>query len=246
MRGWLKATVRWSNQECQRRLQTARLVRADRAVGSRLHDGEVGVAQVQELARAHSNPRCGDQLVGEPAKTLLDHAVTLSFEDFRLCVRRWELLADVDGTHRDAETVVERRTATVVELDGVLHLNARGGAVHAASMIEIFGRFCDAEFAADWAWVRERFGADATHAQMPRSDAQRRFDALFAIFGAAAVAPVDGRCLSRWSTSLSIRSRTRRTWRGGVCFRCRAICQTSASWIGVVRRRAGSCWILMM
>ncbi len=59
MRGWLKATVRWSNQECQRRLQTARLVAADRAVGARLHAGEVGVAQVQELARAHANPRCG-------------------------------------------------------------------------------------------------------------------------------------------------------------------------------------------
>jgi hypothetical protein len=192
MRGWLKATVRWSNQECQRRLQTARLVRADRAVGSRLHVGEVGVAQVQELARAHANPRCGVQLVGEPAKVLLDHAVTLSFEDFRLCVRRWELLADVDGAHRDAETAVERRTATVVEFDGVLHINARGGAVHAASMMEIFHRFCEAEFAADWAWVRERFGERASHAQMPRSDAQRRFDAVLAIFEAAAVAPVDG------------------------------------------------------
>ena len=127
MRGWLKATVRWSNQECQRRLQTARLVAADRVVGARLHAGEVGVAQVQELGRAHANPRCGEQLVGETAKTLLDHAVTMSFEDFRLCVRRWELLADVDGAHRDAEAAVERRTATVVEFDGVLHLTARGG-----------------------------------------------------------------------------------------------------------------------
>jgi hypothetical protein len=40
--------------------------------------------------------------------------------------------------------------------------------------------------------VREQFGDDATPAQMPRTDAQRRFDALFAIFEAAAVAPVDG------------------------------------------------------
>ena len=151
MRGWLKATVRWSNQECSRRLQTARLVVADRAVAARLHVGEAGVAQVQELARAHANPCCGAELVGAAAKTLLDHAGSLSFEDFRLCVRRWELLADVDGAHRDAEAVVERRTATVVEFDGVLHVGARGGAAHAASMVEIFQRFCDAEFAAAFA-----------------------------------------------------------------------------------------------
>ena len=192
MRGWLKATVRWSNQECQRRLQTARLVAADRAVGARLHVGEVGVAHVQELARAHANPRCGDQLVGETASTLLDHASRLSFEEFRLCVRRWEMLADVDGSHRSAEAAVERRTATVVEFDGVLLLNARGGAAHAASMIEIFQRFCDAEFTADWAWVREHFGDKASHDLMPRTDAQRRFDALMAIFEAAAVAQLDG------------------------------------------------------
>jgi hypothetical protein len=192
MRGWLKATVRWSNQECQRRLQTARLVAADRAVGARLHAGEAGVAQVQELARAHANPRCGAELVGAAAKTLLDHAGSLSFEDFRLCVRRWELLADVDGAHRDAEAVVERRTATVVEFDGVLHVGARGGAAHAASMVEIFQRFCDAEFATDAAWVRDHFGDDTRHGLLPRSDAQRRFDALWAIFEAAAVAPPDG------------------------------------------------------
>ena len=192
MRGWLRATVRWSNQDCRRRLQTARLVAADLEVGARLRAGEVGVGQVEELARAHANPRCGEQLVGEAARTLLDHAGTMSFEDFRLCVRRWELLTDVDGAHRDAEVAVERRSATVVAFDGVLHLAARGGAVHAASMIEVLRRFCDAEFATDGAWLRERFGDNAPQGLMPRSDAQRRFDALLAIFEAAAVAPIDG------------------------------------------------------
>ena len=130
--------------------------------------------------------------MGAAAKTLLDHAATMSFEDFRLCVRRWELLADTDGAHRDAEAAVERRTATVVEFDGVLHVGARGGAVHAASMVEIFQRFCDAEFATDAAWVRDRFGDNAPHGLLPRTDAQRRFDAIWAIFEAAAVAPLDG------------------------------------------------------
>jgi hypothetical protein len=192
MRGWLKATARWSNAECQRRLQLARLVAADAQVGACLHDGEVGVAQVHELARAHANPRCGGELVGETARTLLGHASKLSFEDFRVVVRRWEMLADVDGAHRDHEAAVKHRSASVVEFDGVLHVRGRGGAVHAASMVEIFRRFCDAEFAADVEWVRDRFGASASKELMPRTDAQRRFDALEAIFAAAVVALLDG------------------------------------------------------
>ena len=59
-------------------------------------------------------------------------------------------------------------------------------------MIEIFRRFCDAEFATDWATLRERFGDAASKEMLPRTDAQRRFDALAAIFAAAAVAPLDG------------------------------------------------------
>ncbi len=59
-------------------------------------------------------------------------------------------------------------------------------------MVEVFQRFCDAEFATDAAWVRDHFGDNAPRGLMPRSDAQRRFDALLAIFEAAAVAPADG------------------------------------------------------
>jgi hypothetical protein len=81
----------------------------------------------------------------------------------------------------------------VVEFDGVLHVSARGAAVHAALMVETFERFCDAEFAADVAWAREQYGDNASGALLPRTDAQRRFDALYAIFQAAPTAPLDGR-----------------------------------------------------
>ena len=58
-------------------------------------------------------------------------------------------------------------------------------------MIEILERFCDAEFAADWDATVARHGDDACYALMPRSDAQRRFDALYAIFERAAVTDPD-------------------------------------------------------
>ena len=53
-------------------------------------------------------------------------------------------------------------------------------------MMEIFERFCDAEFTADWDQTLARFGDAACYALMPRSDAQRRFDAMYAIFERAA------------------------------------------------------------
>ena len=64
--------------------------------------------------------------------------------------------------------------------------HGRGGLAQGAVMREIFERFCDAEFSADWDSTLARFGDNACYALMPRSDAQRRFDAMYAIFERAA------------------------------------------------------------
>ena len=64
------------------------------------------------------------------------------------------------------------------------------GLAQGAVMTEIFERFCDAEFTADWDQTVARFGDAACYSLMPRTDAQRRFDAMYAIFErAASVAP---------------------------------------------------------
>ena len=55
-------------------------------------------------------------------------------------------------------------------------------------MAEILDRFCDAEFHADWERARSRLGDDLTPADLERTAAQRRMDALHAIFMAAAAA----------------------------------------------------------
>ena len=62
VRSWVKASIRAADHDVTQRVRTARLC-ADRAgVPRRLAAGRLGVAQVRELARAHANPRCGDQL----------------------------------------------------------------------------------------------------------------------------------------------------------------------------------------
>ena len=56
------------------------------------------MAQVRELARARANPRVGATIV-EALPLLVEHAQALPYTEFRICVQRWESLADVDGTH---------------------------------------------------------------------------------------------------------------------------------------------------
>ena len=162
--------------------------------------GEIGVAQAHELGRAFANPCCGSQLV-DVAEVMVDNATRLSHHEFRITVRRWEMLADMDGAHRSAEQAHEGRRAGIAEVDEEIHIHARGGLAQGAVMEEIFERFCDAEFTADWEQTLARFGDAACYSLMPRSDAQRRFDAIYAIFERAAATITERhRVRCRWST----------------------------------------------
>ncbi len=187
--GWCRALGRWSDTECRDRIRAAALIRSDARFRDAVCDGEIGVAQTHELGRAFANPRCGSQLV-DVAGVMVDNATKLSHHEFRITVRRWEMLADLDGAHKTAEAAHEGRKAGIAEVGEEIHLHARGGLAQGAVMTEILERFCDAEFSADWDATLARFGDAACYSLMPRSDAQRRFDAMYAIFErAAATAP---------------------------------------------------------
>ena len=183
--GWCRALGRWSDTECRDRIRAANLIASCDRFRNAVLSGEIGVAQSHELGRAFANPRCGTQLV-DVAEVMVDNATKLSHHEFRLTVRRWELLADMDGAHKTAEAAHEGRRAGIAEVGEEIHLHARGGLAQGAVMSEIFERFCDAEFTADWDHTVARHGDAACYALMPRSDAQRRFDALYAIFERAA------------------------------------------------------------
>ena len=187
VRGWAAATVRWSPVELRDRQRCARLGRDVPAVLAALAAGTVGVAQVRELARARANPRAGDQLAAA-GDVLLDHAQQLSFDGFKTVVRRWEQLADADGAHRDHDDAHAGRHAAMCEVGDSFHLDARYGAAQGVTMRNILERFTQAEFAAEWAELTARHGDAATPTMLERSAAQRRADALAAIFDRAAAA----------------------------------------------------------
>lgn len=189
---WCRAVGRWSTAEARDRVRTARLASGIPAIETALFNGDLGLAQARELARAFANPRCGD-LLGLVADKLISAAQQFSYDDFVTLVRRWETLADTDGAHTAADRAHQRRDASVVHTMGRVHIAAHGSGVAGAAMDEIFRRFCAAEWQADWASTRADHGDAACPDLMPRTEAQRRFDAMETIFRQAAASPPESR-----------------------------------------------------
>ncbi len=193
VKGWLRANGNWSGREISAVRKKAKLLDACPSVGDALLNGHIGVGQADELARARGNRRCGPA-ISEVLDTLLDSAEHLPYDDFRVVVRRWEALADMDGALDDAETNHANRTVSLNEVNGCIDLRASGGyPLTAAEMLGIFERFVEAEFRADVAARTELHGPNAPASLLPRTDAQRRFDALVQIFRTAASMPAGAR-----------------------------------------------------
>jgi hypothetical protein len=192
IRHWVRAQINCPMPEATRLRRLAIACDTTTELGDTLINGHIGIAQADELARLATHPRVADQY--EPvAPQLLRHAEHLSYEEFRVVTRRFETLADLDGAERNDEVSHEHRSASVIELDGTLDVRVTGGSAMAtAEMCGIFQQFVQAEFDADVAARTTQFGPDAPACLLPRTDAQRRFDAFTAIFRAAALAPADG------------------------------------------------------
>ncbi len=147
--GWTKAACNWSAGETKAIVQTGRLLDAVPEARSAAHAGSLGIGQTRLLARLFANPRCTDQLP-DSAELLVGHAQSLWFDEFAVVVRRWEALADSDGAHDAHQRAHAGRDAHVSIAGQRVYLDARGGVAAGAAMTEIFDRYCDTEFRADW------------------------------------------------------------------------------------------------
>ncbi|WP_229022937.1 HNH endonuclease [Actinomarinicola tropica] len=172
--------------EARARVQCARVLRDVPALAAAHRAGEVPTGHVRAVERVARNPRVVD-LLPLIEDVLVEMARREGHEGFCRWLREWERLADVDGTEHDAETSHERRHASVVEnLDGGFTLTGGFGNLQGAAIAETFEWFARAELLADWADARTRLGDAATDADLARTPAQRRADALAAIFARAA------------------------------------------------------------
>ena len=136
---WCRGTVRWTTSEARHAQRVARLLRNHADVISVDAAVVLPVGHLREIARAAGNPRCGSQIAAVmPA--LLQWGNTLEYAAFCTVVRRFETLADLDGTHDDHEESHQRRrlSLTPAELGGFVH--GYLSSLQTAIVTEIFER----------------------------------------------------------------------------------------------------------
>ena len=189
MPAYLRACVNSGGGDIARDQKLARLVDRLPSVGEALVAGHISVAHALELDRVRANPRIG-HVLDAVAPVLIDVAEHSSYDEFRDRITEFVNLVDVDGAFADLASDVEHRIARVSDVDGTLDMVAVGGhPLTAARVSAIFQGFVEAEFRRDVAAALTEHGDDADQHPLPRTAGQRRFDALVAIFDAAAGSP---------------------------------------------------------
>lgn len=170
--------VNLSNAEALRRDQAMRALRAMPLVAAGHAAGRVGTPQVERIARTFANRRVRTQLV-EADEAMARAAVMLPYREFDAALTDWERLVDEDGAGDRAErTHANRDFRMPRNFDGSHRFDGGGGPVDGAVIEDIWQRQVRRQWDADWADARARLGDAATPADLARTDAQRRYDAM--------------------------------------------------------------------
>ncbi|MEN9803253.1 MAG: hypothetical protein RIS41_100 [Actinomycetota bacterium] len=182
---WLAALTRAPRPECSARVATARLAETEPMFERALLSGDVPVASIRRLARA-VNVRTEHALFAV-REQLRDAMGTLPVDDFAKVVRHWAYLADADGAERRQDEAHDARRVQVSEVGDTVVLDAAVGLAQGQVIASVLAEFEDREFRLDVEAVRAD-GGTVLPSSLPRTPAQRRADALFAVFVAAATA----------------------------------------------------------
>ena len=110
-------------------------------------------------------------------------AENVSYKRFDQHVTDFVRRADEDGTCDTNEANHHNRDARLTQDYNLgWHLKAECASLQGAALHDIFTAFVAAELEANWEKARAQHGDAATVDHLPRSDNQRRFDALWQIF----------------------------------------------------------------
>ena len=181
---------RWEQVEARSRRGLVKLARHDARVVDRLLTGRIGVAQAHLLGRLFEAPRVG-QFVVLFLDMFLDWAAMLDFADFAEHVRNWRLLVDHDGS--DPERASRDRSMSIGMSDHTYEARLDGPAIDGVALKALLARFEQIEWDLDWAETVAAHGEGACHDLMPRTIAQRRYDAFQNLLAHVQVPGGDGR-----------------------------------------------------
>lgn len=179
-----------SEGDAKARTQVAAACRDLPDVAEAWQAGQVGASQMRVIGEVHANPRVRPEMEARQLR-LLDDAKLMSARRFAQTTRSWARLVDQDGPQPAGERNHEGRDFKLIPdpIDASWTLSGSFGSMQGAEMREIFDHFIDAEFKADWAAAKVLVGDRVTKADLERTDAQRRADALHRLFRDAAAAP---------------------------------------------------------
>jgi hypothetical protein len=179
---YLRATCNQRSGVALAEVRRARVCRDFPQVGDALAAGRIGLAQIDELVRIHTNERGRPHLDDAQVDMLVGHAQQFRIRDFTVLVDRWLAWADADGAAHDEHGHVEARTATVIaDADGLLVHMSGGSKLAAEEFKQIHQHFTRLEFQKDVAARRNQHGDRADQFPLARTPAQRRHDALLAM-----------------------------------------------------------------
>jgi hypothetical protein len=188
---WVGAQVGRPVGECREVVRRARRLTHMDATAVAFGRGHIAAAHVRHLMRAQgTNP---DAFARDEAM-LVDHARNLRFDDFCRAVDHWCQLHDPDGVEADAVDRYEARAAHLSEtFDGTGALDATFEPVGFALFAEALRRIERELWDADWADAKARVGDGVSEADLGRTRAQRRYDALIEMARRAHAVPAGAR-----------------------------------------------------
>jgi hypothetical protein len=178
--------------EARRRISNGRALRHMPLVEEAWLAGDISAAHVATLAGACSEAR--RETFGRDEKMLLDNAKELRFGQFWRTVRYWEQLADPDGVEEEAQGERDQRELFLSQSFrgmwfGKMTFDPLTGTIVDNELKRIYEQLLEA----DWTEARGRLGEQATWADLSRTPAQRRADALMEMAIRSRTAPADGR-----------------------------------------------------
>ncbi len=189
---WLAVRCRQPVATCRRRVRLGRNLRHLPAAEAAWLVGDIGEAHVSLLAEART-PATVDVFTRDEAM-LVDQAKQLTFRQFQRVLAYWRQFADPDGVEVDAAARhAARRLHLSQSVDGTWFLDARLDPLAGAAVSDVLRRLEDELFEADWADAKSRIGDGVAAADLARSPAQRRADALVEMARRAAAAPPGAR-----------------------------------------------------
>ena len=189
---WIALSTHIPKAAAQRRVRLGRALRQMDLVEKAWLSGDIGEAQVGLLARARTPKR--EETFTRDEELLVSQATTLRYGHFARALAYWCYRADPEGSEADAADDYKARELYLSDgmrftklLKGTF--DPIGGSILADELARIEAEL----FEADWAEARARVGPDACVADLGRSPAQRRADALVEMARRSGAKPADAR-----------------------------------------------------